>query len=283
MFSCPRFFEGAWRDSSKVLTVLKVGRMKTELCSSQLYHACHVLFGWGIDVSADFLRYLQMTGLKAAYRERALETHPDRAVALSRPPTDLEERFKEVNAAYRELHDYLENPWRFTLTDNPSWERAYQPSERMRTRTGTQTKQTGASPEKVQRHVFTGTLPKRVLLFGQFVYYSGYISYVQLIDAILWQKIRRPMVGHIALHRGWLHEDHIREILRHRNWGEKFGEVALRGGYLTPDELRKILVRQRLLQPRIGGYFVEKRLFTVSCVEKMAERLRRHNREFNRR
>jgi len=102
-----------------------------------------------------------------------------------------------------------------------------------------------------------------------------------LIDAILWQKIRRPLVGHIALRRGWLYEDQIREILKHRQWGEKFGEVALRGGYLTPDELRTILGWQRLLQPRIGGYFVGKRLLTVSFVEKMAERLRRHNREFS--
>jgi hypothetical protein len=257
--------------------------MKTELDSSQLYHACHVLFGSGIDVSADFLHYLRMPGLKAAYRERALETHPDRAIALSRQATDLEERFKEVNTAYRELHDYLENPWRVTLTDDPSREGAYQPSERMRTRTAAQTKRNGTSPREVQRHVFKGTLPKRVLLFGQFVYYSRYISYQQLIDAILWQKIRRPMVGHIALRRGWLQEDHIREILRHRVWGEKFGEVALRGGYLTPEELRMILVRQRLLQPRIGGYFVEKRILTVSSVEKIAERFRRHNWEYHHR
>jgi hypothetical protein len=50
---------------------------------------------------------------------------------------------------------------------------------------------------------------------------------------------------------------------------------------LTPDELRMILGWQRILQPRIGGYFVGKRLLTVSFVEKMAERFRRHNREFN--
>jgi len=253
--------------------------MKTELCSSKLYHACHVLFGSRVDVSAGFLRYLQMPGLKAAYRERALETHPDRAIALARLPADLEERFKEVSAAYRDIHDYLENPRRFKLIYDPFRERPYQPSERMRTRAGKQTKRTGPSPEGVQRH-FMGTLPKKELLFGQFVYYSGYIPYRQLIDAILWQKIRRPLVGHIALRRGWLYEDQIREILKYRRWGEKFGEVALRGGYLTPDELRMILGWQRILQPRIGGYFVEKRLLTVSFVEKMAERLRRHNREF---
>ena len=256
--------------------------MKTELCSSQLYHDCHVLFGSGIDVSADYLRHVQMPGLKTAYREKALETHPDRAVALACPPADLEERFKEVNAAYRELRDYLENPWRFKLIDNHFRKRtSYRSSERMSTWAGTQTKRTGSPLEEVQGHSFTGPLPKRALLFGQFVYYSGYISYRQLIDAIIWQKIRRPLVGHIALRRGWLDEDQIRVILKHRQWGEKFGEVALRSGYLTPDELRMILGRQRILQPRIGGYFVEKRLLTFPFVEKIAERYRRHNRQFN--
>jgi hypothetical protein len=255
--------------------------MKTELCSPQLNHACNVLFGSGVDVSADFLRYLRMPGLKAAYRVRALETHPDRAVALSLPPADLEEKFKEVNAAYRELYDYLKTPWRFKLVDDPFRKRPNHPSEKMHAGTGARTKRTGASPDGVQQHFFMGTLPRRVVLFGQFAYYSGYISYRQLIDAILWQKIRRPLVGHIAVRWRFLYEDQIREILKHRRWGEKFGEVALRGGYLTPDHLRMILGWQRLLQPRIGLYFVEKRLLTVSVVEKMAEQLRRHNRKFN--
>lgn len=247
--------------------------MKTEPCSSQLHHACHVLFGSEIDIPADFLRYLRKPGLKAAYRERALETHPDRAIALACPPAALEERFKEVNAAYRELLDYVENPGRFRLIGHPFRKPPYQPSEGMRT-------WAGVSPDGVQHHFFIGTLPNRALLFGQFVYYSGYISYRQLIDAILWQKVGRPMVGRIALHRGWLYEDQIREILRHRQWGEKFGEVALRGGYLTPDELRMILGWQRILKPRIGRYFVEKRLLSASLVEKMADQFRRHNRKF---
>jgi hypothetical protein len=256
--------------------------MKTELDPFQLYHAYNVLFGSGIDVSADFLRCLRLPGLKAAYRERALETHPDRAIVLSRPSAELAERFKEVNAAYRELQDFLETHRRFGPTDAPSQGRASQRSESMRGRNAAQSKRTGLSSGEDRQHFFTGGVPQRTLLFGQFVYYSGYISYRQLIDAILWQKIRRPMVGRIALRRGLLEEDHIREILRHRERGERFGDVALRGGYLTPDELRTILVRQRLLQPRIGGYFVEKRIFSASSLEKMAERFRRHNRGFGR-
>jgi hypothetical protein len=246
--------------------------MGTELCTSQLFNACNVLFGPEVNVSIDFIRYLQMPGLKSAYREKALENHPDRAVALACPPSALEERFKEINAAYRELHDYLENPRGFQLIDDRS--------HNTHRRSKPQAKKTESSPEGFSHRFFGGTVPKRVLLFGQYVYYQGFISYRQLIDAIVWQKIRRPLCGSIAVRWGWLGEDEIREILGQRRRGEKFGESALRGGYLTSDELRTILGRQCLLQPRIGKYFVEQRILPVSVVETMAAELRRHNRQY---
>ena len=246
--------------------------MATGLCTSQLFNACSVLFGPKIDVSIDFLRYLQMPGLKSVYREKALETHPDRAVALACPPSALEERFKEINAAYRELHDYLENPRRFQLIDDRS--------HRAHRRAKTPEKKTASVPEGFSYRFFKGTVPQRVLLFGQYVYYHGFISYRQLIDAIVWQKIRRPLCGTIAVRWGWLDEDEVREILGQRRRGEKFGESALRGGYLTSNELRIILGRQYLLQPRIGKYFVEQRILPVSVVETMASALRRHNRQY---
>ena len=93
-------------------------QIETELRTSQLYDACHVLFGSDIDVSVDFLQYLEIPGLKAVYRRKALETHPDRAIALALPPVTLEEQFKKINSAYHELHDYLENPLRFQLIDD---------------------------------------------------------------------------------------------------------------------------------------------------------------------
>jgi hypothetical protein len=256
------------------------GLMETELRISQLYNACQMLFGSEIDASVDFLRYLQIPGLKAVYRRKALETHPDRAIALARPVLALEEQFKQISAAYQELHDYLENPLRFKLIDDGFRKKQNRPSQKMHTCYGTQSRKTDPKPERHRRQYYEGMVPKRGLLFGQYIYYYGHISYRQLIDAIIWQKIQRPLIGNIAVHWEWLYEDDVREILKQRLWGEKFGESALRGGYLTPDELRIILGRQRLLQPRIGQYFVERRILTGSLVEKMAERFRHHNRQY---
>jgi len=245
--------------------------METVVSTSQLYKACHVLFGPEVDLSVDFLRYLQIPGLKAVYRKKALETHPDRAIALDRPPDDLEAQFKAVNAAYQELHQYLENPQGFKLIEDSS------PKARSRPKAKTR-KANPAAAEGFRRPVFKGAVPKRELLFGQYIYYFGCISYRQLIDAIIWQKIQRPLIGNLAVRSRLLDEQEVRQILQDRRWGEKFGETALRGGYLTPEQVKNILRRQKILQPRIGKYFVEKKILPATLVERMAEELRRHNR-----
>jgi len=254
--------------------------MEVELRTSRLYNACHVLFGSEIDISVDFLRYLQIPGLKAVYRRKALETHPDRAIALAQPPIALEQQFKQISLAYRELHDYLENPLRFKLIDDCVPQRSTHPCHKKHTWHGTQPRKGCSEAEGYRCQLYKGTVPKRRLLFGQYIYYYGCISYRQLIDAIIWQKIQRPLIGNIALYWKWLCEDDVRDILKKRLLGEKFGESALRGGYLTPDEIRIILNWQRIIQPRIGKYFVEKRILTGSIVEKMAERFCHHNRQY---
>ena len=122
-------------------------QIETELRTSQLYDACHVLFGSDIDVSVDFLQYLQIPGLKAVYRRKALETHPDRAIALALPPVTLEEQFKKINSAYHELHDYLENPLRFQLIDDGFRRRPNPTSHKMHAWSGTQSRQTDSRSE----------------------------------------------------------------------------------------------------------------------------------------
>ena len=244
------------------------------LQTSQLFRACHVLFGPEISASLDFIRYLQLPGLKAAFRKKALETHPDRAVLLALQAPDLERRFKEVHAAYRDLSDYLENPLKFRLIhDVPQKPR---PGQKGRTRG----QSSDWSYEKYC-HTFSGRIvPERELLFGRYLFYHGLISYKHLIDAIVWQKIQRPAVGKLALRWRWLHDADVTEILRRRRVGEKFGECALRCEYLTDQKIRALLSRQRFLQPRIGKYFVEKGILSTAAVETMAEKLRQHNWHF---
>ena len=176
-----------------------------------LFNACSVLFGTDVNVSADFLKYLQASGLKAAYRKRAFETHPDRAAALAESALSLEERFKEVNLAYEQLSTFIEYPWKYSLRDH-TFQRTAEPDStgrKRRTHEAQIKEDRGivvikADHMALSEHFWQGNLPGRKLLLGRFLYYSGIISMRSLIEAIVWQKRQRPMVGSIAVHWDWL-------------------------------------------------------------------------------
>ncbi len=44
----------------------------------ELFRSCEILFGPELRISSEFLDYLEVNGVKSAFRKRALETHPDR-------------------------------------------------------------------------------------------------------------------------------------------------------------------------------------------------------------
>jgi curved DNA-binding protein CbpA len=253
--------------------------METELLTSQLYDACHTLFGPEINVSIDFLNYLQIPGLKAIYRKKALETHPDRAIFLTHPVPILEERFKQISTAYKALYDYLENPLQFKLIDDSCRKERHRSSDKMHSWPESKSSNTDSTQTRYKPPLYRGAVPKRGLLFGQYIYYNGFISYRQLIDAIIWQRYRRPLIGDLAVRWACLYEEDVKEILNQRLRGEKFGESALRGGYLTQDTLRIILWRQRMLQPRIGQYFVERNILSKFHIENILEKFRQHNKQ----
>jgi hypothetical protein len=132
----------------------------------------------------------------------------------------------------------------------------------------------------MDRQFWPGTIPGRKLLLGRFLYYSGIISMSTLVDAIVWQKRQRPMIGSIAIHWDWLAQDDIRSILARRRPGEKFCECALRCGYIRPYQQNLLIVRQQMMQPRIGSFFVKQNIITPYELERIIEQLRVHNRKY---
>jgi len=131
---------------------------------------------------------------------------------------------------------------------------------------------------------YNGRIPKRRLLFGQFLYYSGIVSWKRLIEAISWQKRQRPLIGQIAVKWRMLSEYDINSILKQRslerNFDKRFGEYAWIKGYITSYELLALLGKQRMLHRPIGEYFVKNRIIPAGNIDKMVENLRFHNRSF---
>lgn len=104
-----------------------------EVSRQDLFKACESLFGTDIDVSVEFLRYLKPAGVKAAYRKKALETHPDRAAVMDGKADFMEDRFKEIGLAYQLLREFLAAPWNYSLNERGTlYERKYSPRIRRR-------------------------------------------------------------------------------------------------------------------------------------------------------
>lgn len=229
------------------------------MSKADLFNAYHLLFGHEKGVSIELLKRLRLPALKAMYRKKALETHPDRSKVLGRIESEMDERFKEVTLAYENLSSILKG-----------------------NRTGIFGDETGIQKNNFSDHFYKGWLPKRRLLIGQFLYYSGYISWRNLIDAITWQKRQRPPIGQIALNWGILSSYDIKRILTERSieqrHKEKFCQYAWNKGYITSFEHMALLGKQRLLQRPIGEYFMEQGILCAREVDRMVERMRVHNR-----
>jgi hypothetical protein len=240
-----------------------------EVSRQDLFKACESLFGTDIDISVEFLRYLKPSGVKAAYRKKAMETHPDRAAVVDGKADFMEDRFKEISLAYQLLQDFLASPWKYSLDESGALYVRKQPPPRPDTR---------RKPNSEPR--YGGRMPSRRLLFGQFLYYTGQISLSTLIKAIVWQRLQRPSIGAIAVSWGWLGGGDILDVLRSRKYGEKFGECALRKGRLTRHQLSRLLEKQKQVQPLIGKYFTEQNILSSAQLFKQVVDMKMHNRKY---
>jgi hypothetical protein len=246
--------------------------LAAEVSKEDLFKACESLFGTDIDLSVEFLRYLKPTGVKAAYRKKVMETHPDRAIIVADKPDFLEKRFKETNLAYQLLQEFLASPWRYLLDESGTLYECKQPPSRPAAHKKT--------PQTKMEPLYTGQMPSRRLLFGQYLYYAGHISFSTLIKAIVWQRLQRPSVGAIAVSWGWMEGGNIIDILRRRKYGEKFGACALRCGYLSEYQVLRLLDKQKTVQPLVGKYFIEQDIITTTQVFKLIVAMQIHNKKY---
>ena len=231
----------------------------------EVSEACRVLFGPEVEASVDFLKYLQPEGLKSAYRRKALETHPDRSNTFQKDERRMNDRFIEATSAYHKLRPLVGGQLPFQL-------------ENRRKKTGHYQKTTQRK-KGFSYTVCTKNIPKRKLLIGQFLYYSGLISWQTLIDAIVWQKRQRPRIGDIALEWKMLSKMDVQRILQWKGLNEKFGERAVLLGYLNRFELMALLGKQRNLKYLIGEYFVRHKIIRMADLEFMVERHQAHNKK----
>jgi hypothetical protein len=243
----------------------------SNILSKELASACHTLFGPDISLSPDFLSYLQLSGLKTAFRKKAMESHPDRSNFLDAAGRDLHAEFLSTRYAYELLYNHLYEKVK-PCQNKKNYDSG---AKKEPVNKASYEKQKNADTVK-QKHNwnastsfcssdfnYAGRIPTRTLLFGEFLYYSGVISWKTLIDAITWQRIKRPRLGKIAMDKGFLSCGEVLEILNARSKKEKFGEFALKNGLITAGQLKQLLEVQQNLHVQIGSYFINHEILTV--------------------
>jgi curved DNA-binding protein CbpA len=246
----------------------------TPLSESQVIQACQTLFGADVNVGKGFLFYLQPAGLKSAYRKKAKETHPD-LFSSHAPQVQKTQasRFRDVVRAYDIVSQFVKQRedglWRAPRRRNATRQYARKrPPGKPNKRT---------CPNAGGNAFSERAVPLRPLQIGHYLYYRDLITYRALIDAVVWQRKQRPIIGDIALRWGWLDTAAIERIIRATNRAGRFGERAMGLGLLSAFQVKTLLFFQRSQQERLGAYFVKKNILTRELLDALVRELHDHN------
>lgn len=256
--------------------------------------------------------------LKKAFRNKAKKSHPDLAAHMGKDPRLMKLRFQELNDAFNILMERVQkeqtpytarsaDPVRPKPAARPAAKPTAKPTAKKRTtassRSSDQTAQSkkksakatpqrgtssvkrdrkpaAAGKKKSEEIFFSGKTPGRNLRFAEFLYYSGYISWTELVQALVWQYRNRPKLGELATESGLLDFAEVLDIIRAKNPYELFGEAAVRLGYLSPSKLDNLVREQKKMGCPIGHYFTSSNLMTTDTLHKKLSENRRHNFHF---
>lgn len=253
----------------------------------KVFRACRVLFGSKVVLNRDFLAYLQLDGVRDAYRSQAKMTHPDRFPGASLPCLQRQaELFQRVTAAYSILDNYLRIRERGLWSSKKAgiYVSGRRPASREYVdgrveRSRVQRDSRSSSGKIYNTRVLSGhKLPQRPLPFGLYLNYRGLISHLDLVRALVWQRRQRLRLGELSQHWGRLNETEVKTVLRVRCQGfSRFGEKAVALGLLNQFQVDTMIHFQRSKQRLLGEFFVENGQFSSSLVEKLVSDLHDHN------
>lgn len=275
--------------------------MEQLISETKLFQSCEVLFGTELNVSGEFLDYLQAGGIKSAYRKRVMETHPDRLIGLDLSLRKQSvARFHAVQEAYETLLTFLKTKKTGPTIVTPQYKRNGAatvrsnpaPPHRSAGNGGRQqsshhrrTIEPIILPGETRRgpvhanteNLYEGPLPQRQLLFGHFLYYSGLTNWRTISRILTWQRTGRPRLGELGRRFGMCRQEDITTILHARKPFGQFGETAQLLGILTEQQVRILMFHQQRLQKKFGTILLEKNLLSQPELEELLDQFQHHN------
>lgn len=261
--------------------------MLTTASGAEFVRAYQILFNPEDSVfrgpfSMSFFKSLDPSAVKNAFRKKALETHPDRARALGREEVEQADLFRQVKQAYEVLMPVAENkdirkPGPGTHSKNDT-ANEWNPN---RKKQETKSKK-NARDFKPVASFYHGAIPLHRLRLGHYLYYSGIISWQNLINAVAFQMRAKPRYGEIAV--GWkmISRDALMVILSDKTHDGKIGERLRYSGLISDFQHLAILGKQRKHHCLFGEYFVNQGILSQRQLDIALRRAEQHNRTIER-
>ena len=245
-----------------------------------LIDACATLLGpQALKKGQGFLRQLDISVIRQAYRRLALAYHPDAALRPGARPGSVDgKRFIEASRAYETLMGYL---LKRRSPAPPGTARA-RPRPAGPTTASGQGSAWGAGASARTTRFYHGPLPGRRLRLAEFLYYSGRVSWQSLIASIVWQRSAKPKFAELARELRTISGRDLLNILRAKRRHEQTGETARRLRLLSAEEVERILRLQRARHKPIGRYFVENERMASAELARIVGELFRHNARWER-
>lgn len=254
--------------------------MLSNIRNYDLINACYTIFGPLFHYSKETLNYLESSGIKKAYREKAMLYHPDRVKITGFTDGNSTTRFNELNNAYKILLNYININKKI---NDRNTHRGYYANYSFVNINTAKKKSEFKSDKDVKKQDFyhIGNTPNRKLRLGEFLYYSKLISWRTLISSIVHQYKMRPKIGDLCCKMNFLTRDEINNILRNIKYSEKFGETAVRLGFLSSYNVMVTLGVQKKINLPIGRYFIDNNIFTETKLNEMLVKNKEYNLKVN--
>ena len=251
--------------------------MLSDVSGSDLLRAYQILFNPAERLNRDtfplsLVRSLDPLMVKSAFRKKALETHPDRARALGREEGEQADLFREVQQAYDVLLPVVEKRGFLDRQARGAAQGARQAREPRPF-----SHRAGGTFYRKPPSYYNGIIPQQKLRLGHFLYYSGMISWQNLISAVAFHMRTRLRYGEIAL--GWrmITREELMVALVGRVHGEKIGETLRRVDLLSDFQHLAILGKQKKFHTLFGQYFVSEGILSQRQLDIAVRRALKHN------
>ncbi|WP_022851579.1 hypothetical protein [Limisalsivibrio acetivorans] len=238
------------------------------MTNKELITSLRQIFNDDTRFTGEFVRSLDKDTLKKVFRSRVREVHPD--LYRGGDSSELRRRHEEfirLKSSFETVSAFISMNEKRKLAEN---------AKRASTE---QVRRDYYQSQQRRKHAqyYRGALPKRRLRLGEYLYYSGIVSYRDLSGAVVWQRSERDRIGDIAKMWGWFNESDIVPLIMNKRPGELIGTILTKNDVISGFNLRVLLTAQRKAQPLIGRYFLDNDVLDVRTLASAITRVRYHN------